>query len=205
MSITITSENLLEIFPYIKESDEWASLLNKELPKYDINTIPRVAGFLSQVGMESMEFRALEENMNYNSDGLRRVFPKYFPTVAIANQYARNPARIANHVYANRMGNGDEASGDGWKYHGRGLIHLTGKSNYESFSKDADMPIDQCVEYFSTKDGAIHSACWFWGIRHINKEADAKEIVIMTKLVNGGTNGLQARTRYYNKALSVLK
>lgn len=111
-------ERLKKILPECREPEKWAAVLNEELPKYGINTRARIAAFLGQVGHESAHLNVLVENLNYSADGLRRVFPMYFPTDALAKEYARRPAAIASRVYANRMGNGDEKSGDGWRYRG---------------------------------------------------------------------------------------
>jgi len=203
-SVILTEKQLLQIMPHIPHVEKWCESLNKVLPDYDINTNLRVAGFLAQCACESSEFRAIEENLNYNSEELRKVFRKYFPSQTIAEQYAHNRNLIANRVCANRMGNGDEASGDGWEFRGRGLIQLTGKSNYQKFGETVGLTAEQVTAYLATEDGAVHSACWFWEERHINEPADRRDIKEMTRLVNGGLNGLEDRTRYYELALRVL-
>jgi putative chitinase len=148
----------------------------------------------------------LHENLNYRAATLRKVFPKYFPDDATAEQYASQPNKqelIANRVYANRMGNGDEASGDGFRYCGRGLIQLTGKQNYTKFAESIDTPVDQIPEFLATFEGAIQSACWFWETNNLNQYADSGDILTMTKRINGGTIGLEDRKKHYEHALHV--
>lgn len=182
-----------------------ASALNKVLDKYEINTPNRVAGFLAQCGHESLDFTVLKENLNYSIKGLTTVFRKYFPTEASAKTYERKPNLIANRVYANRMGNGPESSGDGWKYRGRGAIQLTGKNNYTAFAAAIGKTLDETIAYLDTLEGAIESACWFWKTNGLNAICDKDDIVTMTKKINGGTHGIEDRTARYTKAKSILK
>ena len=186
--------------PYL---DQWCEALNKILPEYDINTPQRVSAFVAQSAHESGNFTALHENLNYRAVTLRKVFPKYFPTDEMAAQYAQQPEKIANRVYANRMGNGDEASGDGFRYCGRGLIQLTGKSNYQAFADSIEIPVEQVPEFLATFEGAVQSACWFWENNNLNQYADSGDIVTMTKRINGGTIGLEDRKKHYEHALQV--
>jgi putative chitinase len=186
--------------PYI---DHWYSALNTILPDYEINTPQRVAAFLAQCAHESGNFTALHENLNYRAVTLRKVFPKYFPTDELAEQYAQQPEKIANRVYGGRMGNGDEASGDGYRYCGRGLIQLTGKQNYTKFAESIDTPVDEVPEFLGTFEGAIQSACWFWETNNLNQYADSGDILTKTKRINGGTIGLEDRQQHYNHALQV--
>jgi putative chitinase len=186
--------------PYL---EHWAEALNKILPDYDITTPQRVAAFVAQSAHESGGFTALHENLNYRAVTLRKVFPKYFPTDEMAAQYAQQPERIANRVYGGRMGNGDEASGDGFRYCGRGLIQLTGKSNYQAFADSVQMPVEEVPAFLATFEGAIQSACWFWESNNLNQYADSGDIVTMTKRINGGTIGLADRQAHYNHALQV--
>jgi len=186
--------------PYL---EHWAEALNKILPDYDITTPQRVAAFVAQSAHESGGFTALHENLNYRAVTLRKVFPKYFPTDEMAEQYAQQPERIANRVYGNRMGNGDEASGDGFRYCGRGLIQLTGKSNYQAFADSVQMPVEEVPAFLATFEGAIQSACWFWESNNLNQYADSGDILTMTKRINGGTLGLADRQAHYNHALQV--
>jgi putative chitinase len=188
--------------PYI---DQWYEALSQILPEYDINTPQRIAAFIAQCAHESGGFRALKENLNYKAPSLRRTFPKYFPDDAIAAQYANKQDMIANRVYANRMGNGDEASGDGFKYCGRGLIQLTGKNNYTLFAASVGIDnMDEVVEYLGTFEGAVQSACWFWESNNLNQWADKGDILTLTKRINGGTIGLEDRIKHYNHAVHVL-
>lgn len=199
-----TKQHLAEIIkgnPYI---DNWYQAISEILPEYEINTKPRVAAFLAQCAHESGGFRFLKENLNYKAASLRKVFPKYFPDDAIAAAYANKPQMIANRVYGNRMGNGDEASGDGWRYCGRGLIQLTGKDNYTFFAASLDIPLEEASEYLETFEGAVQSACFFWEQNKLNQWADAGDILTLTKRINGGTIGLEDRIKHYNHALHVL-
>ena len=209
MSFTFefTKDQLGEIIgknPYL---DYWYDALYQIMPVYEINTPKRVAAFIAQCAHESGGFKFLKENLNYGAVSLKRTFPKYFPTDAIAQDYASRPNKqeaIANRVYANRMGNGDEASGDGFRYLGRGLIQLTGKNNYTLFAAAIDTPLEEIPEYLQTFEGAVQSACWFWEQNNLNKWADAGDILNMTKRINGGTIGLDDRIKHYNHALHVL-
>ena len=183
--------------------DHWCDALNKLLPDYGIDTPQRVAAFIAQAAHESGNFTALHENLNYRWESLRKVFPKYFPTDELAQQYAHNQEAIANRVYANRMGNGDEASGDGFRYCGRGLIQLTGKTNYQNFADSIETPVEEVTDYLGTFEGAVQSACWFWETNNLNKWADAGDIKTMTKIINGGFIGLDDRIKHYEHALHV--
>jgi len=179
--------------------------LNLILPKYKIETSNQIAAFLAQCGHESSDFTRLEENLNYSAEALRRVWPNRFPSDVISNQYARRPQLIANKVYADRMGNGNEASGDGWKYRGRGAIQLTGCNNYTAFAKYINQPVSDVVDYLSTIQGAIESACWYWTTNNLNTLADKADIIGITKKINGGAIGLKERTDKFNKCLAALK
>ena len=206
MSFTFdfTKEQLGEIIkgnPYV---DEWYEALSQILPEYEINTPQRVAAFVAHCAHESGGFRLLKENLNYKAASLRRVFPKYFPDDAIAARYANKPEMIANRVYGNRMGNGPEESGDGFRYCGRGLIQLTGKNNYTIFAASVGIEdMDEVVEYLQTFEGAVQSACWFWEQNNLNQWADKGDILTLTKRINGGTIGLEDRIKHYNHALHV--
>ena len=205
--MAISQEQLAQILPGNPYLDHWCEALNKILPDYDINTPQREAAFLAQCAHESGNFTALQENLNYRAVTLRKVFPKYFPTDAIAEQYASQPNKaelIANRVYANRMGNGDEASGDGYRYCGRGLIQLTGKSNYQAFADSIEMNIEDVPAFLETFEGAVQSACWFWESNNLNQYADKDDILTMTKRSNGGTIGLEDRIKHYEHAKLVL-
>lgn len=186
---------------------DWYDALVTNLPDYGITTKQRVAGWLSQCGHESADFKALSENLNYGAPGLQSVFGKYFPTRELAESYQRKPEMIANKVYGGRMGNGPESSGDGWKFRGRGILQITGKDNYRNCSKalygDENILLES-PELLSDFDGAVRSACWYWNSRNINADADRGDVLAMTKKVNGGTHGLEDRQRRYALCMSVL-
>jgi putative chitinase len=197
-------EHLAEMIkgnPYV---DQWYEALNAILPEYGINTPERVAAFIAQCAHESGGFKFLKENLNYKAESLLKVFPKYFKTLDEARAYEKKPEKIANKIYGNRMGNGNEASGDGWRYCGRGLIQLTGKENYSWFAASLEIPVEEASEYLETFEGAVQSACWFWEENKLNQWADKKDILTLTKRINGGTIGLDDRIKHFNHALHVL-
>lgn len=203
MSFTIKKTHVGQLIK--ATTDEWYTILAEMLPKYEINTVNRVAGFIAQCSHESVGFTVLHENLNYSADGLNKIFPKYFVKAGRdAAAYARQPEKIANIVYAGRMGNGDTASGDGWRYRGRGVIQLTGKDNYNNFGKSIHLTAAETSDYLETKRGALESACWFWKTNGLNAIADSQDIVAMTKKINGGTIGLEDRKAHYQHALKVL-
>ena len=203
----LTREQLAQLLPGNPYLDHWYHALEQALPDYDINTPQRVAAFVAQCAHESGGFRALKENLNYKAATLRKIFPKYFPDDATANHYASLPNKqeaIANRVYGGRMGNGPEASGDGFRYCGRGLIQLTGKSNYQNFADSIETPVEDIPEFLATFEGAVQSACWFWESNNLNQWADKGDILTLTKRINGGTIGLDDRIRHYEHALHVV-
>jgi putative chitinase len=202
--MAVTAEQLKEFFNKTKGSvvDSFVDALNGAMDKFDINTPSRIAMFLAQVGHESGGLNFVKENLNYSAESLAKVFPKYFKDVD-PNEYARQPEKIANRVYGGRMGNGPEESGDGFKFRGRGLIQLTGHDNYAKFAGDMGLDIDAAVDYLETNDGAAMSAAWFWNSRKLNEVADAGDIVKSTKLINGGTIGLEDRKAHYEHALTI--
>lgn len=188
-----------------KEVVEWFDALTKILPYYDISTEKRLAAFIAQCGHESNSFIWVEENLNYSADALNKIFAKYFKNAGRdAKDYHRHPEKIANVVYANRMGNGDTDSGDGWKFRGRGLIQLTGKDNYARFAKSLSISINQAIKYITTKEGAVEAACWFWKENNLNDLADDADIIGLTKRINGGTHGITDRISRYEHACEVL-
>lgn len=175
--------------------------------KFNITTPLRLAHFLAQCGHESGGFKAVRENLNYSAKGLRGTFGKYFPTDALANAYQKNPEKIANRVYSSRMGNGDEASGEGWKYRGRGYIQLTGKSNYTAFDKTVEDDIVNNPDLVATKYPLSSAAFFFdsnklWGI--CDKGSDDASVTAVTKRVNGGTIGLADRIKHFKEYYSLL-
>jgi len=203
----ITRELLEKIAPRTKNEvlDKFVEPLNSLGEKYGIlENNKRVASFLAQIAHESGGFNFTKENLNYSENALNAVFGKYFKDVDAAD-YARQPEKIASRVYADRMGNGDEESGDGWKYRGRGLIQLTGKNNYSKFAEDNDMSLEEVVDYLETDEGAVASAVWFWDTNNLNRYADDDDFVGLTKRINGGTNGLEDRQHHYEVALESLE
>ena len=201
----LTQEKLIQIFPNAATSpmdlSEIVSILNAS-PL--LTTVDRMAGFLAQAAHESAQFKLVKENLNYSAEGLLRTFPKYFPTPELAAKYARKPVDIANRVYANRMGNGPEITGEGFKFRGRGFFQITGKENYTACGKDLGLDLLTTPEALERTKNATNSALWFWKSRNLNRYADANDIRGMTKAINGGYNGLDERTHYYLVAKKVL-
>ena len=208
---TITSDTLRKIYPLSKNIERYCEALHRAMEECGIDTAARARAFLAQVGHESAQLNRIEENLNYSAQALRKVFPKYFGTPQEASSYAHHPERIANRVYANRMGNGNEQSGDGWKFRGRGLIQITGRDNYVAMSslmgKDLTvwpdallMPLDACL-----------SAALWWKANGLNALADKlatderKTFEAITKRVNGGLNGIEDRWEIYQRAKFAIK
>ena len=182
--------NLLEKHPL---TAKYQSLFNK----HNVNTQLRLSHFLGQLQHES-GLKPIEENLRYSAKRLTEVFGKYFPTLELANKYAMQPQKIANRVYSNRMGNGDESSGDGWRFRGRGFIQLTGRNNYTALTKWAkangiNADYVQNPDLLLSEADALISALWFWTVNDLNKYADKDDVLSITKRINGGTNGLQDR------------
>jgi putative chitinase len=199
----LSQDQLSQIIPGNPYIEHWYKALSEALPDYDINSPQRVASFLAQCGHESGGFTAIKENLNYKAESLVRVWPKYF-NASNANDYEHNQEKIANRAYANRMGNGDEASGDGYRFCGRGLIQLTGRSNYQAFADSIQEDINNLPDYLATFEGCVQSACWFWEANNLNQYADNYDLLTMTKKINGGTLGLDDRTARYKKALQIM-
>jgi putative chitinase len=212
MSFPLTKDMLRAMIGNNPDSDTWFDALAEIMPKYDITTPNRIAGFVAQCGHESNNFKSLEENLNYSEKALLSVFGRYFGKGAKkrdAAEYARNPEMIANYVYQDEfrtkrgaMGNVQE--GDGWRFRGRGLKQLTGRNNYTAFGKTVGMTAEEAAEYVATPKGAVESACWFWDTNKLNDIADTGDIVKMTKKINGGTIGLEDRTKRWEEALAIL-
>ena len=200
----ITAEQFHKLFPRNPEPAVWAEAMANVFPTYEINTPQRIAAFLAQCGHESGGWTVFEENLNYSAQGLRKIFGKYFTDDATAQAYEKKPEKIANRIYASRMGNADESSGDGYRYRGRGLIQLTGKTNYTWFAASLEISPEEAAEYMQTFEGAAQSACWFWETNKLNDWADKGDIEKMTKIINGGTIGLEDRKKHYQHALHVL-
>lgn len=205
--MTITIDQLGIIMPLARRSGRAAKYIdniNKYMQAFEINTPLRAAHFLAQIAHESGELAYTEENLNYRASALLSVFPKYFNS-STAPLYAGKPQKIANRVYANRLGNGSEASGDGWKYRGRGFIQLTGKSNYEKYKAFCGYDVVKNPDLLSGQPGCIRSACWFWHTHKLNASADHNDLKAITKAINGGTNGLSSRQTYLTRALKAFQ
>ena len=204
---SLSEQQLQQIMPQASSAniDRYYQPLLSVTTSYNIDTPLRLAHFIAQIAHESGSLRYTEENLNYSASALRSVFGKYFKTDDEANAYARQPEKIANRVYANRMGNGDEASGEGWKYRGRGLIQLTGKENYSNFGKSVIQDLitnpDPLAKDPTT---AVEGACWYWDNRKLNQYADQDDIVTITKKINGGLNGLEDRKAFLVRAKQVM-
>jgi len=200
----ITEQQLKTILPTCKNIDVWVPLLNNYFKKYDFNT-DQQSRFLAQTGHESGDFNQLRENLNYSTERLITVFPKYFRHLLDTEvvKYSRNPEKIANRVYASRMGNGVEQSGDGWKYRGRGIIQITGKNNYKNCSKWTfnDDRILEKPEMLEQPEFALLSAIWFW---KSNKLDTIESYDTVTKRINGGNHGAADRNMRLARAKAVL-
>ena len=207
----ITKDILLQIAPAASKSklnlDDLATALNKLFndPNNGFSNSNRRAAFLAQCIHESGSFCHVAENLNYSAEGLVKIFHKYFPDLEHATPYARNPEKIANKVYASRMGNGDEHTGQGYKFRGRGFIQLTGKDNYTAFGKSINEDIASKPELVGTQY-ALLSAAWFFSKNCLKKCVDASDATVtaVTKCVNGGTNGLQERLEFFKKYYNLL-
>lgn len=203
-------QTLIRIFPHAAKSkldlDLMCLVLTDAFRNGSLTTLNRRASFLAQCAHESAQFTVISENLNYSAAGLMKVFKKYFPTQELADKYARKPQMIASRVYANRMENGSEASGDGWKFRGRGFIQLTGKKNYRLCGKDLGINLLEDPDYVSRSPiGAVETALWFWTINNLNSYADKDDLKGQTYIINGGYNGLEERLKYYATAKQVLQ
>ena len=183
---------------------EWVDALNETFNTFGINTQRQQAAFIGQCGHECGNFKVLKENLNYRAVTLMKLWPKRFPTLEIANQYAGQPSKIANKIYSNRMGNRDEASGDAARFIGRGCIQLTGHANY--FHAGQALGVDFVMEpdLVATPKYAALTAGWFWSTHNCNNLAEAADWVGLTKKINGGTIGLDDRVKHTNEAFAVL-
>lgn len=185
-----------------EKAKEWIDSINLTFDNFAIKTPEQQASFLGQCAHESNGFTTLVENLNYRADSLCKIWPNHFPSLEFAMQYNRQAEKIANRVYANRMGNSDEASGDGWAYRGRGLIQLTGRDNYKYCGKAIGVDLEENPEYLETPKYAALSAGWYWAIHRLNNIAS--DIIAVTKKINGGTIGLEDRVARTERALNVL-
>ena len=200
----LTAGQFKELFPNCKDPEGWVEAMNEVFAKYEINTPQRIAAFIAQCGHESGGWRTFSENLNYSAKSLDAVFGKYFVRAGRdANEYARQPEKIANVVYAGRMGN--DNPGDGWKFRGRGPIQLTGHDNYAAFSKDMGVDaVDNPDQVSEDKTIALMSAIWFWNKNKLNQYADSGDIKTLTKRINGGYIGLEDRIHHWEEALKAL-
>ena len=190
---------------------KWVQPLETAMQRFQIGTIPRAAAFLGQIAHESGQLNHLVENLNYSATRLVQVWPKRFPTLAAAMPYANNAERLANNVYAQRLGNGDEVSGDGWRYRGRGLIQVTGRGNYRNLAVALGLPLENNPELLEQPEGAALSAAQFWQAHGLNELADdqnddndEQDFVTITIRINGGTAGLDERRHFWSTAKNVL-
>jgi len=183
---------------------QWVDALNATFTRFNILTPIQQASFIGQCGHECAQFKVLEENLNYRAETLVKIWPKRFPSLEFAKQYEKNPRKIANSVYANRMGNRDEASGDGFRFRGRGAVQLTGHASYFHAGQACDVDFVMEPDLVATPQFAAMTAGWFWQTHNLNQYADANNYVLMTKKINGGTIGLEDRIKHINMALAVL-
>jgi putative chitinase len=193
-AVGIPDERAFKWLPYVLET----------FNRYDISTPVRMSMWLAQCGHESNSFKDVVENLNYSDQALRRWWPKRFTNDVIAKEYARKPERIANRAYANRMGNGPEESGDGWRFRGRGLIQITGRACYQACANSIGVDCLNDPSLLANNRWAAISAGWFWETRHINALADAENVVAVTKNINGGSMGIEDRRNRYDRAIAVL-
>ena len=197
----LTADTLKQVFPLCADPAGWAQALNPALDRYHITTRARLGSFLAQTGYESGQFNRLVESLNFKTPlRLMKVWPKRFPTEASAIPYVDNESKLANFVYAGRLGNGDAASGDGFKFRGRGIIQITGRSNYAAVGKELNIDLIADPDRLLTQETAALAAAWFWDSRGLNALADDKtddndleDFTEITRRINGGTTGIQDR------------
>lgn len=203
--IKLTLEHLQACLPEAKKAnlEKYVEGFNETFEHFEINTPERMAMFIAQTAHESGNFNAVEENLNYQAKALLSFWPKKF--AGVADEYARKPEKIANRAYCDRMGNGPESSGEGYKYRGRGIIQLTGKDNYKACGKALGLDLLTDPDQVAKNPVAVLSAGWFWDTRKLNQWADKEDITTVTKKINGGTIGLADRTHHFHHILEVLK
>ncbi|BDV42422.1 hypothetical protein GURASL_13450 [Geotalea uraniireducens] len=209
----ITNKQFRQLFPANKNPEDWADAINTICPQYGINNARRLAAFLAQVGHESQEFTRMTENLNYSAQGLADTWPNRYAVDpkarprtpnALARRLEHDPGAIGNNVYANRLGNGPEESGDGYRYRGHGPLQVTGRDNLMAFAQAVGKSLEDALQYIRTPTGGIISACLHWQHRNLNHAADQGDVVACTKLVNGGTIGLAERRALNAKAAALL-
>lgn len=206
----LTEQQLSRIMPACPNAATWTAALNSAMARFHIDSAPRMAAFLAQVAHESGQLTRLTENLNYSAKRLMQVWPKRFPTMEKAARYEKNPQKLANLVYAGRLGNGDEASGDGWRFRGRGLIQLTGRGNYRAAGRGIGLELEQQPDLLEQPEAAALSAAWFWQSHGLNELADcqgnddSEDFTTITRRINGGTVGLKERLALWERAKQVL-
>ncbi len=197
-----SAEELRQAMPGLSQdrAEQLVPLLNNSMNEFNINTPERRSMFLAQIGHETGDLGRLTENLNYSSEGLLATFPRHFNQETAAD-YARQPERIANHVYANRMGNGDEASGDGWRYRGRGAIQITGRDNYEAAGTALGLDLANHPELLEQPENAVRASAWWWQSHGLNERVDANpnDVEGVTRVINGGTHGLEDRQNRFDR------
>ena len=210
MSI-MTESRLMAFVPTLPNIAVWTRALDEAMERFEINTPERTAAFLAQISHESGEFRRLVEGLSYTASRLMKVWPRRFPTLEKAQEYARQPEKLANYVYAKRLGNGDVATGDGWRYRGRGLIQLTGRANYQSAGRALSRPFEAQPELLEDPIDAALTAAHFWQSRGLNELADDRnddnddaDFVRISVIINGGRVGLPERRECWARAKAAL-
>lgn len=209
--VQLTAAQLKQVMPGCTDAPTWAEALNPAMAQFEIDSNERIAAFLAQIGHESGQLTRLSENLNYSAKRLVQVWPGRFPTLEKALPYERNPQKLASYVYAKRLGNGDEASEDGWNFRGRGLIQLTGRGNYRAAAAGINLPLEDQPELLEQPTAAALSAAWFWKSHGLNELADdqnddndTEDFKTITKRINGGTVGLKERLALWETAKGVL-
>jgi len=187
-----------------KAPDDLANAIIDAMPRWDISTQKRQSAFLAQLAHESIELTHTEENLNYSANALMKTWPRLFPTMDAAAPFERQPQKIANYVYANRMGNGGPETGDGWMYRGRGPIQLTGRANYRACGTAIGQDLESFPEILGRPYIGAEVSCWYWYSRALNDKADNDDFIGITKSINGGLNGYDDRYKYFEKAKAVL-
>lgn len=202
----ITDDSLKQIMPKLPDAKRAAfmSPLQSAMSEFEVNTPKREAAFLAQIAHESGELATFVENLNYGAKGLMATWPKRFPDPDTAQRYERNPEKIANYVYANRIGNGDEASGDGWRFRGRGPIQITGRENYDKYGSQLGVDLVHDSEKVLLPEVGFRVAGLYWKENGLNELADREMFETITKRINGGLKGLEDRLKYYTEAKKVL-
>lgn len=187
-----------------EQLEPWVEPIRNACQRFGIDNVRRIAGFISQMAHESSLIPGREENLNYSAKRLTQVWPSRFPSIAAAEPYARNPEKLANRVYANRMGNGPESSGDGWKFRGVGPGQLTGRDNMTRFAKAMGMTVEQALAFIRTIEGGVMSFAWFWSVNDLNRLADTPGVTDETRRINGGTHGLADRKARFDRTVAAL-